>query len=68
MYQLKLHFRIYRLQYRVLTVKGFFSAGDPKAQKYTLDMAKVLAMTCIDIMLKPELLTRIKAEFEEESQ
>lgn len=46
----------------------FFSVGDPKAQKYTLDMAKALAMTCIDIMLKPELLAKIKAEFEVESQ
>lgn len=44
------------------------AAGDPKAQKYTLDMAKALAMTCIDIMLKPELLAKIKAEFEVESQ
>lgn len=29
-------------------------------------MAKALTMTCIDIMLKPELLYRIKAKFEEE--
>lgn len=29
-------------------------------------MAKALTMTCIDIMLKPELLYIIKAEFEEE--
>lgn len=52
----------------MFTVKISFSTGDPKAQKYTLDMAKALAMTCIDVMLKPELLARIKAEFEEESQ
>lgn len=29
-------------------------------------MAKALTMTCMDNMLKPELIYRIKAEFEEE--
>lgn len=29
-------------------------------------MVKALTMTCIDIMLKPELLSSMKAEFEEE--
>lgn len=42
---------------------GFTAASDPKAKKYTLDMAKALASAtaCIDIILKPELLVGNKA-------
>ena len=33
------------------------------AQPYTLAMAKALAMTAIDVMTKPDLLSDIKEEF-----
>jgi metal-dependent amidase/aminoacylase/carboxypeptidase family protein len=42
------------------------AAGDMKAQKYTLDVAKALAMTALDVYNKPELLAQIKADFEKD--
>ena len=43
----------------------FFFSGTDIAQKYTLDQAKALAMTAIDILTKPELLPMVKKQFEE---
>ncbi|XP_049914955.1 xaa-Arg dipeptidase-like [Epinephelus moara] len=41
------------------------AAGDDKAQFYTLRTAKALAMTALDVLLRPELLQRVKQEFTE---
>ena len=42
------------------------AAGDFKAQKYTLDVAKALAMTALDVYSNPELLKQIKSDFEKD--
>ncbi|XP_052811056.1 LOW QUALITY PROTEIN: xaa-Arg dipeptidase-like [Mya arenaria] len=39
-------------------------AGDSKAQKYTLDVAKALALTALDIYRDKSLLEKIKMDFE----
>ncbi|KAL7388940.1 hypothetical protein ABVT39_023744 [Epinephelus coioides] len=39
------------------------AAGDDRAQFYTLRTAKALAMTALDVLLRPELLQRVKQEF-----
>ncbi|XP_029902852.1 peptidase M20 domain-containing protein 2 isoform X3 [Myripristis murdjan] len=41
------------------------AAGDEKAQFYTLRTAKALAMTALDVLLRPDLLQRVKDEFTE---
>lgn len=49
--------------------RGFTGdAGHPRAQKYTLIQAKAIAMTAVDIMLNPELLTKIKESFKADLQ
>ena len=40
-----------------------FISGHPRAQKYALIQAKVLAMTAIDVMIDPELLVAAKEKF-----
>ncbi|KAJ8315750.1 hypothetical protein KUTeg_007900 [Tegillarca granosa] len=40
------------------------AAGDPKAQPYTLSVAKALGMTAIDIYIKPDLQEKIKNDFQ----
>ena len=40
-------------------------AGDDRAQFFTLRAAKALAMTALDVLLRPELLQRVKQEFTE---
>lgn len=45
--------------------KAFTKAsGDEKAQTYTLPIAKALAMTAIDIYTTPQLLSRIREDFQ----
>ncbi|XP_036398799.1 peptidase M20 domain-containing protein 2-like [Megalops cyprinoides] len=39
------------------------AAGSEKAQFYTLRTAKALTMTALDLLLRPELLRRVKEEF-----
>nr|XP_033484357.1 peptidase M20 domain-containing protein 2-like [Epinephelus lanceolatus] len=39
--------------------------SDDKAQFYTLRTAKALAMTALDVLLRPELLLRVKQEITE---
>nr|XP_031311888.1 peptidase M20 domain-containing protein 2 isoform X2 [Camelus dromedarius] len=39
------------------------AAGSPEAQFYALRTAKVLAMTALDVIFKPELLERIREDF-----
>lgn len=39
------------------------AAGDVKAQFYTLRTAKALALTALDLLLRPELLERVRQEF-----
>ncbi|KAM9840752.1 peptidase M20 domain-containing protein 2-like [Aulostomus maculatus] len=41
------------------------ASGDEKAQFFTLRTAKALAMTALDVLLRPELLQRVKQEFTE---
>lgn len=41
------------------------SAGDDKAQFFTLRTAKALAMTALDVLMHPELLQEVKREFSE---
>ncbi|KAM7367524.1 hypothetical protein PAMP_013815 [Pampus punctatissimus] len=41
------------------------AAGDDRAQFYTLRTAKALVMTALDVLLRPELLQRVKQEFTE---
>lgn len=41
------------------------SSGDDKAQFYTLRTAKALAMTALDVLMRPELLQKVKQEFSE---
>ena len=43
-----------------------FVSGDPKAQPYTIQQAKALAMTAIDVLCNPELVDKMKVEFEED--
>jgi len=46
--------------------RGFTDdSGADIAQKYTLDQGKALAMTAIDILVQPDLLTTINREFQE---
>ncbi|OWF37534.1 peptidase M20 domain-containing protein 2-like [Mizuhopecten yessoensis] len=40
------------------------AAGDPKAQPYTLAIAKGLAMTALDLFTKPDLLSTIRADYQ----
>lgn len=42
------------------------ASGEPIAQKYTLDVAKSLAMTALDVYLEPQLSTKIKEKFDED--
>lgn len=42
------------------------AAGDVKAQKYSLDVAKALAMTAVDIYKNPDLLKQIRVDFEKD--
>ena len=53
-------------------IRGFnycvLISGHPRAQKYTLIQAKAIAMTAVDIMLNPELLTKIKESFKADLQ
>ncbi|XP_045198069.2 xaa-Arg dipeptidase-like [Mercenaria mercenaria] len=39
------------------------AAGDMKAQKYSLDIAKALAMTALEVYHKPDLMNQIKIDF-----
>ncbi|XP_023144523.2 peptidase M20 domain-containing protein 2-like [Amphiprion ocellaris] len=41
------------------------AAGDDRAQFFTLRTAKALAMTALDVLLRPELLQKVKQEFTE---
>ncbi|XP_051816926.1 xaa-Arg dipeptidase-like isoform X1 [Acanthochromis polyacanthus] len=41
------------------------AAGDDKAQFFTLRTAKALAMTALDVLLRPELFRKMKQEFTE---
>ncbi|KAM6992686.1 peptidase M20 domain-containing protein 2-like [Tautogolabrus adspersus] len=41
------------------------ASGDDRAQFFTLRVAKALAMTALDVLLRPELLQRVKQEFTE---
>uniref|UniRef100_UPI0037E97B0C peptidase M20 domain-containing protein 2-like n=1 Tax=Semicossyphus pulcher TaxID=241346 RepID=UPI0037E97B0C len=41
------------------------AAGDDRAQFFTLRTAKALAMTALDVLLRPELLQKVKQEFSE---
>ncbi|XP_042359900.1 peptidase M20 domain-containing protein 2-like [Plectropomus leopardus] len=41
------------------------AAGDDRAQVFTLRTAKALVMTALDVLLRPELLQRVKQEFTE---
>ncbi|XP_054475021.1 xaa-Arg dipeptidase-like, partial [Anoplopoma fimbria] len=41
------------------------ASGDARAQFFTLRTAKALAMTALDVLLRPELLQRVKQEFSE---
>ncbi|XP_041661744.1 peptidase M20 domain-containing protein 2-like [Cheilinus undulatus] len=41
------------------------ASGDAKAQFFTLRAAKALAMTALDVLLRPEVLQRVKEEFTE---
>ncbi|XP_020487248.1 peptidase M20 domain-containing protein 2 [Labrus bergylta] len=41
------------------------ASGDDRAQFFTLRTAKALAMTALDVLLRPELLQRVKQEFTE---
>ncbi|XP_076016220.1 xaa-Arg dipeptidase-like [Genypterus blacodes] len=41
------------------------AAGDDRAQFYTRRTAKALAMTALDVLLRPELLQKVKQEFAE---
>nr|XP_033503754.1 peptidase M20 domain-containing protein 2-like [Epinephelus lanceolatus] len=47
------------------TVEYTVASGDDRAQFYTLRTAKALAMTALDVLLRPELLQRVKQEFTE---
>ena len=40
-----------------------FIAGTDVAQNYSLPVAKALAMTAIDILSKPAVITRIREDF-----
>ena len=42
------------------------SAGDSKAQPYTIAQAKALAMTAIDVMCDAQLLQTIKDNFKQD--
>ncbi|XP_067097676.1 peptidase M20 domain-containing protein 2-like [Osmerus mordax] len=42
------------------------ASGDEKAQFYSLRAAKALAMTALDVLLRPELLHRVKETFMED--
>ncbi|XP_030645339.1 peptidase M20 domain-containing protein 2-like [Chanos chanos] len=44
------------------------AAGSEKAQPYTLQTAKALAMTALDVIFHPELLHQVKQEFTEAVQ
>ncbi|XP_071113844.1 peptidase M20 domain-containing protein 2-like [Haliotis cracherodii] len=39
------------------------AAGSPEAQRNTLDMGKALAMTAIDVFTSPDMLSKIKEDF-----
>ncbi|XP_076611604.1 peptidase M20 domain-containing protein 2-like [Chaetodon auriga] len=41
------------------------ASGDDRAQFFTLRTAKALAMTALDVLLRPELLQKVKLEFTE---
>lgn len=41
------------------------ASGDDRAQFFALRTAKALAMTALDVLLRPELLQRVKQEFTE---
>lgn len=42
-----------------------FISGHPRAQKYTLDQAKALAMTGIELLLDKQLMAKVRKDFEE---
>lgn len=44
------------------------AAGDEKAQKYTLDIAKALAMTALDLYTDKELLVKVRKDFEQDTE
>merc|ERR1712012_216540 len=41
------------------------ASGADKAQRYTLDQGKALALTAIDVLCNPELVPKLKEELEE---
>ena len=44
----------------------FSTTGDKKAQPYTLDTAKALAMTAVDIMTDPAVMATIREDFKQD--
>ncbi|KAL5010367.1 hypothetical protein ScPMuIL_012672 [Solemya velum] len=42
------------------------ASGKPEAQPFTLNQAKALALTAIDVYTKPGMLDRIKADFQQD--
>lgn len=46
-----------------LILKCFIFPGDPKAQLHTLNQAKAMALTCLDILTDENLLKEIRDEF-----
>nr|KAG5696807.1 hypothetical protein BaRGS_012830 [Batillaria attramentaria] len=61
---------MYTLNCQALNHQREFTAvaGAPEAQPYTLAQGKALAMTALDVMTSPDLLAKVKADFEKDKQ